>query len=101
MILLQTVPRSIDLEKLEEELITVTRKDYEVRIHVDVCININKTLYDTIHSILYTNVMSGSSSTSSIIDLHIIWTILWLRIYAKLLVYSCQIRGYSQITHHM
>ena len=32
MILLQTVPRSIDLEKLEEELITVSRRDYEVRL---------------------------------------------------------------------
>lgn len=34
MILLQTVPRSIDLEKLEDELITVSRRDYETEINI-------------------------------------------------------------------
>ena len=30
MILLQTVPRSIDLNKLEKELIDVTKKEHQV-----------------------------------------------------------------------
>ena len=47
MILLQTVPRSIDLEKLEEELITVSRRDYEVRLWL--LILIGHYIYDTMY----------------------------------------------------
>ena len=31
MILLQTVPRSIDLNKLEKELIDITKKEHQVK----------------------------------------------------------------------
>ena len=51
MILLQTVPRSIDLEKLEEELITVSRRDYEVRLWLLILIGhyIYHMIYDTMY----------------------------------------------------